>query len=53
MKGIEDCGSHFVACPGSLTDRGSFVFVFLLLHLMVFGFGMAHYGFKVRIAVGG
>ncbi|KAJ4290873.1 hypothetical protein N0V90_010069 [Kalmusia sp. IMI 367209] len=26
--------------------RRIFVFTFLILHLMVFGFGMAHYGFK-------
>ncbi|KAF2444274.1 hypothetical protein P171DRAFT_361244 [Karstenula rhodostoma CBS 690.94] len=26
--------------------RRFFVFTFLILHLMVFGFGMAHYGFK-------
>ncbi|KAF1956789.1 hypothetical protein CC80DRAFT_65654 [Byssothecium circinans] len=26
--------------------RRVFVFAFLILHLMVFGFGMAHYGFK-------
>ena len=65
MKGIDECKPKFSSFLSSEKKKKgerekkekkqplkiySFVGVFILLHLLVFGFGFIHYSLKVRIS---
>jgi hypothetical protein len=47
-KDTGDCKIYVFAIVGA-TNVCSFVFTFIILHIMVFVFGMMNYGLKVRL----
>jgi hypothetical protein len=50
MKVTEDCMPHNeLHVPRDFANHCRFVFVFLVLHIMVFVFGMMNYGLTVRL----